>query len=176
MGPSKPRLEVFLCFNFSAPYTSNCHMLAQPALNEESSYLTTFLSPSVCYRYLRVPMGLSSSSEVLMFWFCYRRILLCHKNLRWYSHLDALCGKKGNSNFLHPQEMCRNKPHKLSKKVICTEIPSSGFIIFDHFSPWLQSFVIEMRKLPSLKNTFWCWKYDAEFKKLKQILTSQLLG
>ena len=35
----------------------------QLALHEESSYLTTFVIPSGRYRYLRAPMGLSSSSD-----------------------------------------------------------------------------------------------------------------
>ena len=35
----------------------------QLALDEESCYLTTFLIPSGRYRYLRAPMGLSSSSD-----------------------------------------------------------------------------------------------------------------
>ena len=39
------------------------HGYFQLALDEESSYLTTFLIPSGRYRYLRAPMGLSSSSN-----------------------------------------------------------------------------------------------------------------
>ena len=39
------------------------HGYFQLALDEESSLLTTFLIPSGPYRYLRAPMGLSSSSD-----------------------------------------------------------------------------------------------------------------
>ena len=39
------------------------HGYFQLALDEESSRLTTFLLPSGRYRYLRAPMGLSSSSD-----------------------------------------------------------------------------------------------------------------
>ena len=39
------------------------HGYFQLALDEESSYLTTFLIPSGRYRYLRALMGLSSSSD-----------------------------------------------------------------------------------------------------------------
>ena len=39
------------------------HGYFQLALDEDSSYLTTFLIPSGGYRYLRAPMGLSSSSD-----------------------------------------------------------------------------------------------------------------
>ena len=41
------------------------HGYFQLALDEESSKLTTFLLPSGRYRYLRAPMGLSSSSDEL---------------------------------------------------------------------------------------------------------------
>ena len=41
------------------------HGYFQLALDKESSYLTTFLIPSGRYRYLRAPMGLSSSSDEL---------------------------------------------------------------------------------------------------------------
>ena len=39
------------------------HGYFQLALDEESSYLTTFIIPSGRYRYLTAPMGLSSSSD-----------------------------------------------------------------------------------------------------------------
>ena len=39
------------------------HGCFQPAWDEESLRLTTFLLPSGRYRYLRAPMGLSSSSD-----------------------------------------------------------------------------------------------------------------
>ena len=35
----------------------------QLALDDQSSYVTTFLLPSGRYRYLRAPMGLSASSD-----------------------------------------------------------------------------------------------------------------
>ena len=44
------------------------HGYFQLALDEESSFLTTFLIPTGRYRYLRAPMGLSSSSDK---WCCY---------------------------------------------------------------------------------------------------------
>ena len=39
------------------------HGYFQLALDEESSYLTTFLSPQGRFRYLRAPMGLNASSD-----------------------------------------------------------------------------------------------------------------
>ena len=39
------------------------HGYFQLALDDDSSYLTTFLLPSGRYRYLRAPMGLSASSD-----------------------------------------------------------------------------------------------------------------
>ena len=54
----------------SIPASSTCfakldatHGYFQIPRSDEASKLTTFLLPSGCYRYLRVPMGLSSSSD-----------------------------------------------------------------------------------------------------------------
>ena len=56
----KPTSRFFLKFDATSGYH-------QIPLDEESSYLTTFLLPSGRYRYLRLPMGLRSSSDA----FCY---------------------------------------------------------------------------------------------------------
>ena len=51
-----PNSKVFANLDFLSSYH-------QIELSDEASYLTTFLLPSSMYRYMRAPMGLSSSSD-----------------------------------------------------------------------------------------------------------------
>ena len=108
------------------------HGYFQLALDEESSYLTTFLIPSGRYRYLRAPMGLSSSSDE---WCRYSDFVIesCEfakkivdNILIWAPSLEQL--EKCITQIL---DRCATINVTISKKkfAIGTEIPFSGFLI-----------------------------------------------
>ena len=111
------------------------HGYFQLALDEESSYLTTFLIPSGRCRYLRAPMGLSSSSDK---WCRYSDFVIegCEfakkiddDILIWAPTLDVL-----EKQILTILERCATINVTISKKkfTIGTEIPFAGFLISDH--------------------------------------------
>ena len=110
------------------------HGYFQLALDEVSSYLTTFLIPSSRYRYLRAPMGLSSSSDE---WCRYSDFVIegCEfakkivdDILIWAPSLDVL-----EKSILQILDRCATINVTISKKkfTIGMEIPFAGFLISD---------------------------------------------
>ena len=110
------------------------HGYFQLALDEESSYLKTFLIPSGRYRYLRAPMGLSSSSDewcrcsdfvIEGFEFAKK---LVDDILIWAPSLDVL-----EKLILQILDRCATINVTISKKkfTIATEIQFAGFLISD---------------------------------------------
>ena len=110
------------------------HGYFQLALDEESSYLTTFLIPSGRYRYLRAPMGLSSSSDK---WCRYSDFVIesCEfakkivdDILIWAPSLAEL-----EKRIIQVLDRCATINVTISKKkfTIGTEIPLAGFLISD---------------------------------------------
>ena len=108
---------------------------SQLALDKESSYLTTFLIPSGRYRYLRAPMGLSSSSDE---WCRYSDFVIesCEFSkkivddiLIWAPSLEQL-----EQRIIQILDSCATINVTISKKkfMIGTEIPFAGFLISDH--------------------------------------------
>ena len=111
------------------------HGYFQLALDEESSYLTTLLIPSGRYRYLRAPMGLSSSSDE---WGRYSDYVIEGREfakkivddiLIWAPSLLCL-----EQRIIHILERCGTINVTISKKkfTIGTEIPFAGFLISDN--------------------------------------------
>ena len=131
------------------------HGYFQLALDGESSYLTTFLIPSGKYRYLRAPMGLSSSSDKLC---CYSGFAIesCEfakkivdNILIWAPSLEQL--EKRITQIL---DRCTTINVTISKKKFAfgTEIPFAGFLISDHgIKPDPQKTVV-IASFPSSKN------------------------
>ena len=106
------------------------HGYFQLALDEESSYLTTFLIPSGRYRYLRAPMGLSSSFDE---WCRYSDFVnegceFAKKILIWAPTMDLL-----EKRILQILERHANINVTISRKkfAIGTEIPFTDFLISD---------------------------------------------
>ena len=107
----------------------------QLALDEESSYLTTFLIPSGRYRYLRAPMGLSSSSDKwcrcsdFVIEGCEFAKKIVDDILIWAPSLDKL-----EQRIIQILERCATINVTISKKkfTIGTEIPFARFLISDN--------------------------------------------
>ena len=131
------------------------HGYFQLALDEESSFLTTFLIPSGRYRYLRAPMGLSSSSDE---WCRYSDYVIegCEfakkivdDILIWASSLVSL-----EQRIIQILERCATINVTISKKkfTIGTEIPFVGFLISDNgIKPDPQK-TVAIASFPSPKN------------------------
>ena len=110
------------------------HGYFQLALDEASSYVTTFLLPSGRYRYLRAPMGLSASSDE----WC-RRSDVIVSGLPWAKKIvdDTLIWAP-NWDTLHERcqvvlARCRKFGITISlrKLELGTEIPFAGHIVSD---------------------------------------------
>ena len=115
------------------------HGYFQIALDEESSFLTTFLLPSGRYRYLRAPMGLSSSSDE----YCSRTdhalmgIPDCNKIvddiLTWAPLLPRLFS---NMRLILSRCRANNITISISKLTIGTKITFAGYVVSgDGISP-----------------------------------------
>ena len=136
------------------------HGYFQLALDEGSSFLTTFLIPSKRYRCLRAPMGLSSSSDE---WCRYSDFVIegCEfakkiedDILIWAPTLEIL-----ESRILKILECCAYINVIISRKKfsIGTEIPFAGFII-KGIKPDPQK-TIAIASFPSPKNITDPWSF-----------------
>ena len=108
------------------------HGYFQLALDEESSYLTTFILPSGRYRYLRAPMGLSASSDE----WCLRSDLALSgiQDMRKIVD-DVLAWAVDNINLLRRLRVilqrCRENHITISKKkfAIGNKITFAGYLV-----------------------------------------------
>ena len=131
------------------------HGYFQLALDEKSSYLTTFLIPSGRYRYLRAPMGLSSSSDK---WCRYSDYVIegCEfakkivdDILIWAPTLECL-----EKQIIQILERCATiNFQSLEKKItIGTEIPFAGFLISDNWIKPDPQKTVAIASFPTPKN------------------------
>ena len=125
------------------------------ALDEESSFLTTFLIPSGRYIYLRAPMGLSSSSDK---WCCYSDFFIegCEFAKKIVDDL-LICTPSLeilDSRILQILEPCANINVTISQKkfTIGIEISFAGFLISDQGIKPDPEKTIAIASFPSPKN------------------------
>jgi hypothetical protein len=110
------------------------HGYLQVELDEESSYMTTFLLSSGKWRYVRAPMGLSSSSDE----FCLRTDVLI-EGLRWAKKIvddcllwaETLPQLYSRIRFVLERARKHNITISVSKLEVGSSITFAGFVISD---------------------------------------------
>ena len=152
----------------------------QLALESESSLLTTFLLPSGRYRYLRAPMGLSSSSDKL----CQQsdRAIegtqfakkIVDDILVWADNMPQLLVR-----VKEIAERCKDLNIILSRKklMIGNELPFAGLIVSTKgVSPDFAHMIFALRGLTGKNAAFiWLDNHEKEFVKVKRLLKSDMV-